>query len=85
MSKNERLETLHDSRLIIDKTTDEVVVDKRTTDDLREDWLDPLRSVRRGLESTFVTSSDAAWIEEQNKKMAEKDPRIKQALDSRKS
>lgn len=84
MSKNERLETLHCGRLIIDKTTDAVVVDKRTTDDLTRDWLDPLRPVRRGLESTFVTLPDAAWIEEQNRKMAEKDPRIKQALDSKK-
>lgn len=72
MSKNERLETLHCGRLIIDETTDTVVVDKRTTDDLREDWLNPLRSVRRGLESTFVTESDAAWIEEQNRQHRKK-------------
>lgn len=81
MFKNERFETKHDGRFIVDKLTDQVVVDNRTKNDLRVDWLNPLIAVRRGLEDTSATPETVIWIKKQNELMAQKNPVIKQVLE----
>lgn len=75
----------HDGRLIINDTTDEILVDNRTKNDLQEDWDNDDIDVRRGLEDTRPIdegSETAMWIRKHNEAMGEKFPNIKQALDS---
>ena len=84
MNKNERFEVRHDGRFVVDKLTDEIVVDDRTKKDIRSDWFDPNIDVRRGLEDSFPIeegSETETFIDQHNAGMAEKDARIKHVLE----